>query len=87
MNRPTHFGYLFVRLRSLQNGRRRASLRRFLGGDAYDCVVIGAGVRLPRTGLVLFEAVVNAGHRMAPQAAIAFNMRPEDSSEAAARWI
>ena len=63
------------------------TIERFLGGDAYYCVVIGAGVRLPRTGLVLFEAVVNAGHRMAPQAAIAFNMRPEDSSEAAARWI
>ena len=60
---------------------------RFLAGDVYDCVVIGAGVRLPRNGLVLFEAVVNAVHRMAPQAAIAFNTRPEDSGEAAARWI
>jgi hypothetical protein len=35
---------------------------------------------------VLFEAVVNAVHRMAPQAAIAFNTRPEDSGEAAAPW-
>lgn len=38
-------------------------------------MVIGAGVHLPRNGLVLFEAPVNAVHRMAPQAAIAFNMR------------
>jgi len=64
-----------------------STIERFLAGDAYDCVVIGAGVRLPRNGLVLFEAVVNAVHRMAPQAAIAFNTRPEDSGEAAARWI
>jgi hypothetical protein len=35
----------------------------------------------------VFEAVVNAVHRAAPQAAIAFNTRPEDSGAAAARWI
>ena len=63
------------------------TIERFLAGDVYDCVVIGAGVRLPRHGLVLFEGVVNAVHRMAPQAAIAFNTRPEDSGEAAARWL
>src|SRR5215471_13601564 len=43
--------------------------------------------KLPTTAPVLFEAVVNAVHRMAPQAAIAFNTCPEDSGEAAARWI
>jgi hypothetical protein len=32
----------------------------------YDCVVIGAGVRLPPSRLVLFEALVNAIHRAAP---------------------
>ena len=60
--------------------------RRLAGGD-YDCVVIGAGVRLPPNRLVLFEALVNAVHRAAPGAAIAFNTRPEDTSAAAARWI
>jgi hypothetical protein len=50
-------------------------------------VVIGAGLRLPPNRLVLFEAVVNAIHRVAPQAAIAFNTRPDDSGAAAARWI
>ena len=63
------------------------TIERFLAGEVYDCVVIGAGVRLPRKGLVLFEEVVNVVHRMAPQVAIAFNTRPEDSGEAAARWI
>jgi hypothetical protein len=60
--------------------------RRVAGGN-YDCVVVGAGVRLPPSRLALFEAVVNAIHRAAPQTAIAFNTRPEDSGAAAARWI
>ena len=63
------------------------TIKRCLAGDVYDCVVIGAGVRLPPNRLVLFEAVVNAIHRAAPQATIAFNTRPEDSVAAAARWI
>src|SRR6516225_2989774 len=63
------------------------TVERCLACDVYDCVVIGAGVRLPPSRLVLFEAVVNAVHRTAPQAALAFNTRPEDSGAAAARWI
>ena len=58
-----------------------------LAGDRYDCVVVGAGVRLPPSRLALFEAVVNAIHRAAPDTAIAFNSRPEDTGAAAARWI
>ena len=58
-----------------------------LAAHPCDCVVIGAGVRLPPNRLLLFEAVVNAIHRAAPQAAIAFNTRPEDSAAAADRWI
>lgn len=58
-----------------------------LASDHYDCVVVGAGVRLPPSRLILFEAVVNAIRRSAPQAAIAFNTRPDDSGAAAARWI
>jgi hypothetical protein len=49
------------------------TVERHLASANYDCVVIGAGVRLPPEGLVLFEAVVNAAHRAAPGAAIAFN--------------
>ena len=63
------------------------TVERCLAGAAYDCVVIGAGVRLPPNRLVLFEALVNTIHRAAPQAAIAFNTRPDDSGAAAARWI
>ena len=53
----------------------------------YDCVVIGAGLRLPPKSLHLFELVVNIVHKAAPGAAIAFNTRPEDTAEAAARHL
>ena len=60
---------------------------RLLASKSYDCVVIGAGVRLPPKGLALFEAVINAVHKAAPGAAIAFNTRPDDSADAAGRWL
>ena len=63
------------------------AVERRLAERRYDCVVIGAGVRLPPSRLELFEALVNAIHRAAPGAAIAFNTRPEDTGAAAARWI
>lgn len=62
-------------------------IERQLRSADYDCVVIGAGVRLPPRGLVLFEAVINAVHKCAPTAAIAFNTRPDDSADAAGRWL
>jgi hypothetical protein len=58
-----------------------------LQGADYDCVVIGGGLRLPPKSLALFERVVNAVHKAAPGAAIAFNTRPEDTAEAAARQL
>jgi hypothetical protein len=64
-----------------------AELAARLAKTPYDCVVIGGGLRLPPNGLVFFERVVNAVHRGAPNAAIAFNTHPEDTAEAAARWI
>ena len=65
----------------------RAMLEQQLKGAAYDCVVIGGGLRLPPKGLALFEAVVNIVHKAAPGAAIAFNTRPEDTADAAARRL
>ena len=63
------------------------TVERQLTSTSYDCVVIGAGVRLPPRRLAVFEAVINAVHKAAPKAAIAFNTRPEDSADAAARWL
>jgi hypothetical protein len=53
----------------------------------YDCVVIGAGIRVPPKSLWLLETVINAVRKAAPKAAIAFNTRPEDTADAAARWL
>ena len=64
-----------------------AMLAAQLAKAAYDCVVIGGGLRLPPRSLHFFERVVNAIHQGGPNAAIAFNTRPEDTAEAAARWI
>jgi hypothetical protein len=64
-----------------------AMLEAALRGAAYDCVVIGGGLRLPPKSLGLFETVVNLVHKAAPDAAIAFNTRPEDTAEAAARQL
>jgi hypothetical protein len=64
-----------------------AKLKDALKGAAYDCVVIGGGLRIPPKSLALFEMVVNAVHKAAPHATIAFNTRPEDTAEAAARQL
>jgi len=63
------------------------TVERLLGSKRYDCVVIGGGVRLPPRRLPIFEAVINAIHKAAPGATIAFNTRPDDSADAAARWL
>jgi hypothetical protein len=62
-------------------------LEKQLHSARYDCVVIGGGLRLPPKSLALFELVVNVVHKAAPSAAIAFNTRPEDTAEAAARQL
>jgi hypothetical protein len=63
------------------------TVERQLRSTNYDCVVIGGGVRLPPRNLALFEVVINAIRKAAPGAAIAFNTRPDDSADAAARGL
>jgi hypothetical protein len=63
------------------------TIERCLTHSVYDCVVIGADVRLPPNRLGVFEAVVNALHRAAPHSAISFHTQSEDSGTAAARWM
>lgn len=65
----------------------RPLLEKQLASTPYDCVVIGAGLRLPPKSLALFETVINAVHKGAPHAAIAFNTGPETTADAAARWL
>lgn len=58
-----------------------------LARTLYDCVVIGGGIRLPPASLLLFERLINAVHKAAPNASIAFNTSPPDTGDAAARWL
>jgi hypothetical protein len=69
------------------DGTAGQMVERYLASANYACIVIGAGVRLPPQSLAVFEAVVNAVHKAAPAAVIAFNTRPEDTADAAARWL
>lgn len=55
--------------------------------ERWDCIVIGGGVRTLSRGLKLFERVINAVHRGAPGTPIAFNTSPNDTADAAARWL
>lgn len=58
-----------------------------LSKTAYDCVLIGAGVRTIDEHFFVFEKLVNAVHHSAPTAKICFNTNPSDTSEAVQRWI
>lgn len=69
------------------DGSAAATVERTLSGQGFDCVVIGGGIRIPPKSLLMFEALVNAIRKAAPDAAIAFNTSPENTATAAARWL
>ena len=52
----------------------------------WECVVIGGGVRNDNQ-LELFEQVLNLVRQYAPDAAIALSSAPEETFDAAARWV
>lgn len=61
-------------------------LESILKADAFDVVMIGAGVRKNDEHFLLFERLVNVAHEHAPRARIAFNTGPTDSDAAILRW-
>lgn len=64
-----------------------AVLQQRLEQKPYDCVLIGAGVRVVESNFLLFEKVINVVHRYAPQARLCFNSRPDDTAESVRRWV
>jgi hypothetical protein len=64
-----------------------AAIVEALTGHDYACVVVGGGIRKHEPLLELFETVVNLVRQHAPGAAIAFNSTPEDTADAALRWL
>jgi hypothetical protein len=53
----------------------------------FDCIMIGAGVRVNPSNLILFEKLVNVVHEHAPQSKMCFNSMPHNIAEAVQRWI
>ena len=53
----------------------------------FDCIMIGAGVRVIPTHFILFEKLINLVHEHAPHARFCFNTKPTDTAEAVQRWI
>jgi hypothetical protein len=59
-----------------------------LSRENFDCIMIGAGVRLVPQHTVLFEKIINAVHQnAAPSSKICFNTNPGDTVEAVLRWV
>ena len=54
---------------------------------AFDCIVIGAGIRTAPSNLILFEKLINVVHEHAPRARLCFNTKPSDTAEAVQRWL
>ena len=58
-----------------------------LSRENFDCIMIGAGVRLVPQHTVLFEKIINSVHQKAPPSSkICFNTNPGDSAAAVLRW-
>lgn len=86
-NKLTHLGYepqiCFIDLGETAESVISDRLSR----ENFDCIMIGAGVRLVPQHTVLFEKIINAVHQKAPPSSkICFNTNPGDSAEAVLRW-
>lgn len=53
----------------------------------FDCILIGAGVRVVPSNFILFEKLINVVHQHAPNSKICFNTNPSDTLDAVQRWI
>ncbi|HXC90705.1 MAG TPA: hypothetical protein VNV18_11130 [Stellaceae bacterium] len=64
-----------------------AVLRDRLKNKSFDCILIGAGVRLIAQNTPLLETLVNIAHADAPRAKLCFNTRPTDTAAAVERCL
>ncbi|MDB5680683.1 MAG: hypothetical protein JWO16_488 [Sphingomonas bacterium] len=58
-----------------------------LAGEPFDCVVVGGGVRIPPSNLLLFEAVLNTIVRAVLRPPIALVAHPGEAAAAVARVL
>jgi hypothetical protein len=64
-----------------------AVVSRKLSESAFDCILIGAGIRTLPTYFLLFEKLINVVHQNAPESKLCFNTKPGDTAEAVQRWV
>ena len=59
-----------------------------LSREKFDCIMIGAGIRILPEHTILFEKLINTIHQKAPPSSskICFNTNPGDTVEAILRW-
>ena len=59
-----------------------------LTNSGYDCIMIGAGLRVVPSYLLLFEKLINVVHRHTPASTkLCFSSNPSDTAEAVRRWV
>jgi hypothetical protein len=65
-----------------------AQLANTLATGRYDCIMIGAGLRIVPPYFLLFEKLINVIHQHAPASTkLCFNTGPTDIAEAVQRWV
>jgi len=65
-----------------------AALTGELSKGGYDCIMVGAGLRIVPPYFLLFEKLIKVIHRHAPASTkICFNTSPSDTADAVLRWI
>ena len=64
-----------------------AALTAEISTGEYDCIMIGAGLRVVPPYFLLFEKLINVVHRHAPASTkVCFNANPSDTADAVLRW-
>jgi hypothetical protein len=59
-----------------------------LSSEKFDCIMVGAGVRVLSQNTILFEKIMNTIHQKAPPSSkICFNTNPADTVEVILRWV
>ena len=59
-----------------------------LSTEKFDCIMVGAGVRVLSQNTILFEKIMNTIHQKAPPSSkICFNTSPADTVEAILLWV
>ncbi len=78
-----------VKLLYVDDGKTaEAVLTDVLTTSRYDCIMIGAGLRVVPPYFLLFEKLINVVHQHAPASTkLCFNSNPTDTAEAVKRWV